>query len=53
VTITIDIAPEVQAELARQAAEHGAEIDAYVLAGLGPFAGKVNGVIEEARGTFL
>jgi len=28
-TITVDIKPEVQAELARQAAAHGMEIDAY------------------------
>jgi hypothetical protein len=28
-TITVDIKPEVQAELARQAASHGQEIDAY------------------------
>jgi hypothetical protein len=28
-TITIDIAPEVEAELARQAAEQGIGIDAY------------------------
>jgi hypothetical protein len=29
VTITVDIRPEVQAELARQAAAHGIGIDAY------------------------
>ena len=29
-TITIDLAPELQAELARQAATHGVGIDAYV-----------------------
>jgi hypothetical protein len=28
-TITVDIAPEVQAELARQAAAHGRVIEAY------------------------
>jgi hypothetical protein len=28
-TITVDIAPEVQAELARQAAAHGRAIEAY------------------------
>jgi hypothetical protein len=28
-TITIDLAPELQAELARQAATHGVAIDAY------------------------
>jgi hypothetical protein len=28
-TITIDLAPELQAELARQAATHGVGIDAY------------------------
>jgi hypothetical protein len=30
VTITVDIRPEVQAELARQAAAHGRAIEAYV-----------------------
>jgi hypothetical protein len=29
-TITVDIKPEVQAELARQAAAHGRPIEAYV-----------------------
>jgi plasmid stability protein len=29
-TITIDIRPEVQAELARQAAAHGRAVEAYV-----------------------
>lgn len=29
-TITVDIAPEVQAELARQAAAHGRAVEAYV-----------------------
>jgi len=29
-TITVDISPEVQAELARQAAAHGREVEAYV-----------------------
>jgi plasmid stability protein len=29
-TITVDIAPEVQAELARQAAAHGSAVEAYV-----------------------
>ena len=28
-TITVDIAPEVQAELARQAAAHGRAVEAY------------------------
>jgi hypothetical protein len=28
-TITVDIAPEVQAELARQAAAHGSAVEAY------------------------
>jgi hypothetical protein len=28
-TITIEVAPEVQAELARQAAQQGVEVDAY------------------------
>ncbi len=28
-TITVDIAPEVQAELARQAAAHGRPVEAY------------------------
>jgi hypothetical protein len=30
-TITVDITPEVEAELARQAAAHGRAVDAYVV----------------------
>jgi len=34
VTITVDIRPEVQAELARQAAAHGRAIEAYAASSL-------------------
>jgi plasmid stability protein len=48
-TITLDITPELQAELARQAAAHGSAIEAYAAALLEEALHLPEGAFDKAR----
>ena len=52
-TITVDIKPEVEAELARQAAAHGSAVEAYAASLLKEALRRPSGAPAPARGKSL